>query len=319
MKKILVTANLPGTEFSEFIAGRNYNISVLNELERKNLKKAVEKFSPDGMITLLSDVIDREIIDSAPDLKVISNYAAGYNNIDVKYCSQKNIVVTNTPDVLTDATADIAIMLMLMVSRRAVESERFTRSGFFKGWEPELFLGKSLYGKNLGILGLGRIGFATAKRAKAFGMNIFYWGRNRVSPEKEKEVSAKFCGFDELLEQSDFISLHLPYVPDLYHMIGEGQFNIMKKDAIIINTSRGQLIDESALATALKNKRIFGAGLDVYEFEPQINRSLFEIESCVLLPHIGSGTEETRAKMAEMALTSCLEVLNGGRPVNTVN
>ena len=319
MKRILVTSNLPGRILKDVNEKGDFDIKILDESEKAGIKKAVRDFSPHGMVTLLSDRIDREIIDLSPVLEVISNYAAGYNNIDIEYCSKKNIIVTNTPDVLTDATADIAIMLLLMASRRGAESERFTRAGLFKGWSPALFLGKSLAGKTLGILGLGRIGFATAVRARSFGMNIIYWGRTKAGSEKESMVSAKFCPFEELIKSSDLISLHLPYVPDLYHLIGSKEISMMKKDAIIVNTSRGQLIDEQALAEALAKKRIYAAGFDVYEKEPEIVSLLLKLDNAVLLPHIGSATEETRAEMAELALSSCMDALNGKSPVNRVN
>ncbi|HNW82916.1 MAG TPA: D-glycerate dehydrogenase [bacterium] len=319
MKRILVTADLPGRMLKEISEKGDFAIKILSDIERENIKKAVSDFSPHGMVTLLSDRIGADIIDLAPDLAVISNYAAGYNNIDIKYCSKKNVAVTNTPDVLTDSTADIAIMLLLMASRRAVESEKFTRSGLFKGWKPDLFLGRSLAGKTLGILGLGRIGFATAVRARAFGMNIIYWGRKKASDKKERSIGAEYCGFEELIKSSDFISLHLPFVSDLHHLIGSKEISMMKKDAVIINTSRGQLIDEQALAEALHEKRIFAAGLDVYEKEPEIFSSLFRLDNVVLLPHIGSATEETRAEMAELALSNCIDVLNGKMPSNKVN
>ena len=319
MKRILVTAELPGEGFTKMVSESGFEFRILNSGERSSIKKAVIDFQPHGLVTLLSDTVDRELIDNCPELEAVSNYAAGYNNIDAAYCTEKGIAVTNTPDVLTDATADIAMMLILMASRRACESERFTRKGFFKGWKPDLFLGKSLAGKKLGILGLGRIGCATALRAKASGMDIIYWSSRKAPENIEDMLDAKFCGFDELIKSSDVISLHLPYVPALHHLIGEKEIAMMKSSVVIVNTARGQLIDENALADALTEKRVFAAGFDVYEKEPLINEKLYGLENTVLLPHIGSATEETRAEMAVMALSDCMAVLNGKKPLNKVN
>lgn len=318
-KRILVTSKLPGTRFEELLRDTDFEIKVLTGIQRKDISKEMSDFNPDGIVSLLSDKIDKKVIDSMSCLKVISNYAVGFNNIDVKYCSEKKISVTNTPDVLTDSTADIAMLLLLMTSRRALESESFTRNGFFSGWEPELFLGKSLRGKTFGILGMGRIGFETAKRAKAFGLKIIYWNRSKLCDEKEKEISASYCEKEELFKKSHFVSLHLPFIPELHHMIGKKEIATFKKDAIIINTARGQLIDEDALADALIEKRIFAAGFDVYEYEPVINEKLYSLQNVVLLPHIGSATEETRAEMAELAINDCLAVLKGEKPKNMVN
>ena len=318
-KKILFTSILPGERFKTIMDDSRFEIKVLTASERKDLAKAVADFNPDALISLLSDKIDSSVIDAAPNLKVISNYAVGFNNIDVNHCTQKGIVVTNTPDVLTDSTADIAILLLLMASRRAYESEKFTREMKFTGWEVELFLGRSLKGKTIGIIGTGRIGKAVALRVKAFGLNIIYWNRTRLSEKKEAEMSACYCELDELIRKSHFISLHLPYVPELHHLIGRKEINSMRSDAIIINTARGALVDEDALADALIEKRIYAAGFDVYEHEPVINKKLFSVDNAVLLPHIGSATEETRAEMAEMAVNGCLAVLEGRKPSNSVN
>ncbi|HOB71680.1 MAG TPA: D-glycerate dehydrogenase, partial [bacterium] len=284
-----------------------------------DLRNAVSSFDPEGLITLLSDKIDKSVITAAPRLKVISNYAVGFNNIDVKYCSEKGITVTNIPDVLTDSTADVAILLLLTASRRSYEGEKFTREGKFTGWEPDLFLGKSLKGKTFGVIGMGRIGRATAKRAKAFGLKIVYWNRTRISIDKETELSAEYCEIDDLIRNSHFISLHLPFVPELHHLIGKKEIASMRSDAILINTARGALVDEDALADALIGKRIYAAGFDVYENEPVINEKLFALNNAVLLPHIGSAAEETRAEMAEMTINGCLSVLEGKKPANSVN
>ena len=317
--KILITAELPGKAFEDFIAASEHDILLLDKAERAQLSKYVREFSPDGMITLLSDKVDREIIDLAPDLKVISNYAVGFNNIDVDHCRSKGITVTNTPEVLTDSTADIAFLLLLMATRRAIPSDRFTRDGKFTGWEPSLFLGKSLKGKTLGILGFGRIGQAMAKRAHAFGMKIVYWSRSRKDKEIEDVTGAQFRDFDSILGTSDMISLHLPYVPDLHHLLDEEEFKKMKDGIVLINTARGQLINEKILAENLKNGKLYAAGLDVYEFEPQIHDDLKVLDNVVLFPHTGSAKEETRAEMAQMVINDCRKVLSGLKAENPVN
>ena len=317
--KILVTAELPGKAFEDFIVSSQYDILLLDRSQRMELEKYVGEFNPDGMITLLSDKIGPEIIDLAPNLKVISNYAVGFNNINVRHCSAKGITVTNTPEVLTDATADIAFLLLLMVTRRAVPSDRFTREGRFTGWEPSLFLGRSLKGKTLGIVGFGRIGQAVAKRAKAFGMKIIYWSRSKKSEDIEAVSGAVFTDFEETLRTSDMISLHLPYVSELHHLFDEKEFNMMKDGAVLINTARGQLVNEKILAENLKNGKLYAAGLDVYEFEPLVHNDLKTLDNVVLFPHTGSATEETRAEMARMVINDCRKVLSGLKADNPVN
>ncbi len=318
-KKVLFTSKLPGDDFKNLLQNEKYEVTILADRERDTLCRTVKSFDPDAIVSLLSDKIDKELIDIAPSLKVVSNYAVGYNNIDVPYCSEKGIIVTNTPGVLTDATADIAFMLILMVSRRAGESERFTRNGYFKEWMPELLVGKSLQNKTLGIVGLGRIGYATAKRAEAFGMNIIYHNRKRVGAEKESMINARFVSLNDLLTESDVISLHIPYMPEVHHLIGEKELKMMKKSTILVNTARGPLVHEKALAEALSQKTIYGAGLDVYEFEPEIEEGLKSLENIVLLPHIGSATEETRYQMAKMVINDLMLVLGEKEPVNFVN
>lgn len=317
MKKIVITCKLPGVRYEELLADKNFETVVLSGEEHADLAATLEKLNPDGLISMLSDKIGADVLAKMPALKVVSNYAVGFNNIDLAYCREHGITVTNTPGVLTDSTADIAIMLLMMASRRAVGSEKYAREGRFKGWAPELFLGKSLAGKKFGVLGMGRIGFATAKRAKSFGLDIIYWSRRR-NEEAERELGAKYCEFAGLLKECDFLSLHLPYVPELHHMIGADELKTMKRSAIIINTARGQLIDEAALADALEKKEIYAAGFDVYEFEPRINEKLMTLENTVLLPHIGSAAEETRSEMARMVIDDCTAILRGEKAQNIV-
>ena len=272
----------------------------------------------DALLCLLTDRIDREVISSNPNLKVISNYAAGYDNIDVDEATKRGIVVTNTPDVLTNATAELAWALLFAVARRVVEGDKFTREGRFKGWSPTLLLGKELSGKTLGVIGAGRIGTAFALKAKCFNMKVLYFNRSRNEVLEDK-LGAKKVDLDTLLRESDFISIHLPLTKETYHLIDYDKICMMKRDAIIVNTARGAIIKEGDLVKALKEKRIFGAGLDVYEKEPKITDELKNLENVVLLPHIGSATLETRTKMSILAAENLIKALKGKRPEYCVN
>ncbi len=316
--KVFVTSIIPelGIEIL-----RDNNIQVVQNksylpIEKKKLIRKAKDC--DGLLCLLSNKIDRDIIDGLPRLKVISNYAVGFNNIDVDYATEKKIWVTNTPDVLTDATADLAFALLLACSRRIVEADKFTRDGKFKIWQSDLMLGKDLKNKTIGIIGAGRIGQAVGRRAVGFGMKILYYDKKRII-EFEKETGAKFSNLNQLLKKSDFISIHTPLTKETYHMIDKEEFKIMKDGAILINTARGEIVNEKELVNALKSGKLFSAGLDVYEFEPKITRDLLKMKNVVLLPHIGSATVETRNKMAELAAKNIINVLKGRRPLTPVN
>lgn len=316
--KVFVTSIIPeiGIEILkkngiEVVQNKNY-MPIEKE---KLIRKAKEC---DALLCLLSNKIDKEIIDSLPNLKVIANYAVGFNNIDVEYATQKKIWVTNTPDVLTDATADLAFALLLACARRIVEADKFTREGKFKIWQSDLMLGKDLRGKTIGIIGAGRIGQAFARRTKGFEMKILYYDKKRI-PEFEKETGAKFSTLNQLLKKSDFISIHTPLTKETYHLIDKAQFELMKAGAILINTARGEVINERELVNALKSGKLFAAGLDVYEFEPKITKELLKMKNVVLLPHIGSATTETRNKMAELAANNIVRVLKGKKPLTPVN
>jgi len=272
----------------------------------------------DALICLLTDKIDAEIMDSSPKLKVIANYAVGIDNIDINEATKRGIFVTNTPGVLTETVADLAWALLMAIARRIVEGDKFMRQGKFKGWAPLLMLGGDIYGKTLGIIGAGRIGTAVAKRALGFNMKILYYSRKR-NEKIEKECNAKFVDLETLLRESDFVSLHIPFTKDTYHLIGEKELKLMKPTAYLINTARGKCIDEKALIKALKNKWIAGAALDVFENEPSISDELVELENVVLTPHIGSASYETRSKMAEMVAKNVLMALEGKLPPNCVN
>jgi len=293
---------------------------IINEKDRSLTKKELCEClrGMDGVICMYNDQIDREVIDCIPGVKVLANYAVGYNNIDFEYAASKGIAVTNTPGVLTDVTADLALGLLFAVSRRIVESDRCTREGKFKGWTPTWFLGQDITGKTLGIIGAGRIGSSLAKKVKGLDMRILYYNRNR-NKDFEQETGAVYVEKSRLLKESDFISIHVPLTNETKHMIGMDEFKMMKRNAVLINTSRGPVVDEKALVEALREGYIWGAGLDVYENEPNIEPELIKLENVVLTPHIGSSTAETREKMAEIAVKNVLAVLNNEMPPNCVN
>ena len=272
----------------------------------------------DGALTLLSDIVDYEILGACSQLKIVANCAVGYENVDVDAATKRGIWVTNTPEVLTDATADLAMTLILCATRRIVEADRYMRSGKYRAWDPRLLRGRQLTGKTLGVVGLGRIGRTVAQRAKAFGMKIVYTDP-QAHTEAERELGAFRMGFRELLFASDVITLHAPYSPELHHLMDAEAFAAMKPTAYFINTARGRLMDERALLEALKSGEIAGAGLDVYENEPEFEHELAELDNVVLLPHIGSATHETRDAMAELAARNIVAVLEGRRPPTPVN
>lgn len=273
----------------------------------------------DALLCLLTDSIDGEIMDANPDLQIIANYAVGFNNIDVDAATSRKIPVTNTPGVLTETSADLAFTLLVSTARRIVEGDNFLRTGKWNGWGPLQYLGSDIYGATLGIIGLGRIGKAVAKRANGFDMKIVYWNRTRLSEEEEKELGLSYLPFEEVLKQSDYLSVNIAYNEHTFHIIGEKEFKLMKESSIIINTARGPVIDEKALVKALQNKEIAGAGLDVYEEEPKVEPELMEMDNCVLLPHLASATIETRTKMGMIAIDNLLAKFNDQPLPNLVN
>ncbi|MCU7496994.1 MAG: D-glycerate dehydrogenase [Ignavibacteria bacterium] len=315
--KVFITRKLPGNAVDLLVEkgidvvlyGKDRQISRQEFL--KNAKDA------DGILSLLSDKLDKDIISRLENCKVIANYAVGYNNIDLKAAKEKNIVVTNTPDLLTDATAEIAVSLMLACSRHIVQGDRFMREGKFKGWAPELFLGTELSGKTFGIAGAGRIGTAAALRAKAFGMKIIYFSRSK-NEALEKSTGAKKVSLEKLMKTSDVISLHMPLTDKTRGLIDKDHLNLMKETAILVNTARGEILDEKELVKMLKARRIFAAGFDVYENEPQLNKELLKLKNVVLLPHLGSATFEARTKMAELCAKNLINVLKGRKPLTPV-
>jgi glyoxylate reductase len=274
----------------------------------------------DAILSMLTEPMNAEIFDAAgPQLKIVANMAVGYNNIDVPAATERGIAVSNTPDVLTETTADLTFALILATARRMAESERFLRSGQWSSWSPTFMLGVDVYGKTLGIFGLGRIGKAVARRAKAFNMRVLYHSRNRLPAPEELGLGITYVDFPTLLAESDIVSPHCPLTDETRHVFNEATFKAMKKSAIFVNTTRGPVVDEAALAAALHFGDIFAAGLDVYEEEPKICPELLTVSNIVLLPHIGSSTLETRSAMANLAAENIIAVLQGNTPPTCVN
>lgn len=316
--KVLVTRRLPDQAMNMLEESCHVKLNAFDRAMTEG-ELIDEIHDCDGLLSLLTDNIDKEVMDASPNLKVIANYAVGFNNIDVAAATKKRIVVCNTPGVLTQTTADFAWALLMAVARRVVEADRFMRGGKYTGWSPTLLLGCDIYGKTLGLVGMGRIGAAVAKRASGFNMNVVYYDIKRLSQDEEEALGIKYMNFEALLKASDFISIHVPLFPDTRHLIGKEQFLIMKDSACLINTSRGPVIDENALVEALKLKQIAGAGLDVFENEPFMAPDLNKLDNVVLAPHIASATNETRTLMGVMAVKNLLAGLAGKLPPNCVN
>jgi glyoxylate reductase len=265
----------------------------------------------DGLICHIISTIDDEVLAAAPGLKVVSNVAVGYNNVDVAAARKRGIVVTNTPDVLTETTADFAFTLLMAAARRVVEADRYVRAGQWKAWKWDLLWGADIHGKTLGVVGFGRIGRAMARRGLGFGMRVLYYDTVRADAAAERELNATPVDMDTLLRESDFVTLHTLLSPDTRHLINERTLRMMKKTAILINAARGPVVDEAALVRALSEKWIAGAGLDVFEEEPKIHPGLLPLDNVTLAPHIASASGETRIAMATLAVRNCLAVLEG--------
>ncbi|MFQ5509717.1 MAG: 2-hydroxyacid dehydrogenase [Leptospirillia bacterium] len=271
-----------------------------------------------GLVTMLNDRIDVEEFDGMPDLKVIANYAAGVNNINLEAARDRGLVVTNTPGVLTEATADLSFALLLAVARRIIEGDAFVRSGRWQGWGPTMLLGMELTGARLGIVGMGRIGSAVARRARGFGMEVLYHNRTRLPEDAEQKLGVRYSALDALLESADVISLHCPLTPETHHLIDADAFARMKHGALFINTGRGEVVDEAALIDALESGKLGGAGLDVFDGEPAVNPRLLEFPDVVLAPHVGSATGETRTRMGLMVADNLSAFFAGDEPPNRV-
>ena len=313
--KVLVTREIPEAGLEPL---EGFDVSVLSERppERGELLEAVR--GAGGILSTVTEKMDAEVMDAAgDDLKIIANMAVGYDNVDLEAARERGIVVTNTPEVLTETTADTAFLLLLAAARRLGEAERLLRSGGWDAWGPMQLLGPDVWGKKLGLVGLGRIGQAVARRSSGFQMEVLYYDQYR-NEEVEEELGARYLELDDLLSESDFVSIHTPLTPETRHLISERELGLMQSNAVLVNASRGPVVDEAALADALADRRIFAAGLDVYEEEPEVHPKLLELENVVLAPHIGSASIETRDKMASLAAENLRAVMQGEQPKTPV-
>ena len=304
--RVFITRRLaldPATVLGPGIAVEQYNSE--HPLPRDELLRRVAGAS--ALLPILADRVDKELLDAAPSLRIVANHAVGYDNVDVRACTARGVWVTNTPGVLTDSTADLTFALILSLARRLREGEKLVREGHWIGWAPTQLLGIELRGKTLGILGYGRIGQAVARRAEGFGMRVQFTSAGGGVP------------FEELIEASDVLSIHCPLTPKTRHLIGAAELLRMKRGALLINTARGPIVDEAALVAALQAGHLGGAALDVYEFEPKVHEELLGRDDVVLLPHLGSATQETRFAMGRLALSQVELVLRGERPTHAVN
>ncbi len=308
MPKILITRAIPDPAIQKLKEVFEVAVNPFDRpMTRCELLSAITDC--DALISMLSDSIDLELMRAAPKLKVVANYAVGYNNIDLKAAQEHEITVCNTPGVLTESTADLAWALLMATARRIVEADALMRSGTFTGWEPMMLLGADIHAKTMGIIGMGRIGQAVARRASGFDMKIIYTGK-----PKDLDFTAENVDLDTLLQKSDFISLHVPITPETHHLIGKREFAKMKNSAILINTARGAVVHEAELVYALQKGIIAGAGLDVFEHEPLIQEGLAKLQNVVLAPHIGSASTETRIAMGMLAASNAIAVIQGKEP-----
>ena len=317
--KVYVTRELP--ERGLKIIKERFDAEVWPEYAPPPKKVIIEKArNVDALASLLSDKIDAEVFDAAPKLKIVAQMAVGFDNIDVQEATKRGIYVTNTPEVLTDTTADFAWALLMAVARRVVEADKYVRTGQWKvGWHPSMMQGRDVYNATIGIVGAGRIGYAVAKRATGFGMRILFYDVI-PRPEMEKEFGAKKVDLDTLFKESDFVSIHVPLMKETCHLVNADRLKLMKKTAYLINNSRGPVVDEKALYEALKEDRIAGAGLDVFEQEPTpLNNPLLKLDNVVVAPHISSASYETRSKMAEMVADNLVAFFEGKKPPNLIN
>lgn len=316
--KVLITWKIPGGPIREL--GR-YAEVYLNEGDRPLTVQEIMDRLPGkmGLLSMAIDSITEDVLQAGCDLKIVANYAVGFNNIDLSAATRRKIAVTNTPDVLTDTTADLTFALILGVARRVAEGDRWVRAGKWIGWKPDFMLGTDVHGKTLGVIGLGRIGLAVAKRAVAFNMKILYFDPRPMDSATLDALGAQFRPLPNLLRESDFVTLHVPLTAQTRHLIGPKELQEMKRSAFLINASRGPVVDEKALVEALRKGEIAGAGLDVFEEEPKVSPELMEMENVLLLPHIGSATVETREKMAQVAVNNIIAVIRGEIPPSIVN
>ncbi|MBU3143018.1 D-glycerate dehydrogenase [Clostridium sp. CF012] len=317
-KKVYITRRIPDEAIE--LLEEHFQVEINPQDRVLTKEELLEKVvGMDAVLCLITDNVDSEVLSAAGfKCKIFANYGVGFNNIDIAAATERGIIITNTPGVLDDATADLAWALLMAVSRRIVPADKFTRNGAFQSWDPMMFLGRDITGKTLGLIGAGRIGFNFAKKAKAFDMKILYTGLRRNS-KIEDELGAIFVDKETLLMEADFVSLHVPLLPSTTHYISEKEFSLMKKTSVIVNTSRGPVIDEKALVKALKQGEIWGAGLDVYENEPDIEPELLDMYNVVIVPHIASATMETRRNMGLIAARNISKVLMGEKPDTCIN
>jgi glyoxylate reductase len=296
-------------------------VEVVSYPPDRPLDEASIRQAAEGCVGIVSQLMDpiRETVLSTPGLKCVSNVAVGFDNIDVAAATAHKVMVTNTPGVLDDSTADFAFTLLMATARRVVEADNFTRSGRFRGWAIDMMLGHDVFGATLGLVGIGRIGRGVARRAKGFNMRVLYYDPQRLPREAEEQLGATAVDLGRLIAESDFISIHVPLTQETHHLMSTQQFNAMKRTAILINTSRGPVVDEAALVEALTDKKLAGAGLDVYEREPAVHPGLIALPNVVLAPHIASATVQTRSEMSAMAARNMATAVRGGRPPNLVN
>jgi glyoxylate reductase len=314
--KVLVTRKIPSAGLRVL---ERFDVAVLSEGPPARVELLEAARGAAGILSTVTENVDAELMDAAgEDLRVVANMAVGYDNVDVDAATERGVVVTNTPEVLNETTADTAFMLLLAAARRLGEAERLLRSGGWDAWGPMQLTGPDIWGKKLGVVGFGRIGQAVARRARGFDMEVLYHDQYR-SESAEKETGAQYLELDELLQTADFISVHTPLTPETTHLIGPEELDLMRPTAILVNSSRGPVVDEAALADALEEGSIFAAGLDVYENEPEVHPKLLELENVVLAPHIGSASIETRDKMAKLAAENLVAVLRGKEPKTPVN
>jgi len=320
MKKasVYITRMIPQENIDEL--RKHFDVDVNPEdraLTKPELKQKAK--GRDAIVSLITDTIDGELMDAAgPQCKIIANYAVGVNNFDLAAATKRGVILTNTPGVLDDATATHTIALLLATARRLAEADKFVRDGKWKGWAPMFFIGLDVDRRTLGIAGMGRIGSNVARKAKGFDMRIIYADVRR-NPQVEKEVGATYVDKETLLKESDFLTLHVPLMPETHHYIGEKELKLMKRTAVLINACRGPVVDENALLRALQEKQIWAAGLDVFENEPEIVPGLTKLDNVVLVPHIASATTETRINMGKIAVNNVIKVLNGHPPDTCVN
>jgi glyoxylate reductase len=316
MKPIVTVTNIfPQVALDKLSSKYDLKINRTS-LTQEELKQKVR--GSDAVISYLTDRIDQDIIARGTKLKIIANYGAGFNNIDVTFASKRGIWVTNTPNVLHETTADLTWAMILGTARRIVSADRYVREGKFQGWGAKLFLGGDVYEKNLGIIGLGEIGRSVAKRAIGFNMRTLYHQRKRLPKEEEQELNIQYVTFESILRESDFLTLHVPLTEETEYIIGNEEIALMKKTAYLIHTARGKVIDDYALVAALKEGRLAGAALDVYENEPEITEGMTALTNLMLLPHIGSASFETRDKMALLVVDNIIDALSGKIPRSLV-